>query len=274
VQLIAADWPAVGVLAGTSTRAGGVSAGAYASLNLGAHVGDEAAAVAENRRRLVAGLALVEEPRWLAQVHGVEVVRTDSPAFMAGPPAADAVICHDGDAVLGILTADCLPVLLCDTETPDIAAIHCGWRSLAGGIIEATVGLLEGGTGGVLAWLGPAISQPAFEVGDEVRDLFLAGIEGASGCFVQNARGRWQADLYALARLYLARAGIQRVYGGGLCTFDDPDRFYSYRRDGPCGRMATLIARPKQASPRGSGTRLRDSAALKTPRKSQHSGQT
>jgi YfiH family protein len=254
VQLIAADWPVAGVLAGTTTRAGGVSEGIYAALNLGAHVGDEPAAVAENRRRLVAGLALKEEPRWLQQVHGIEVVRTDSPSFLAGPPAADAVVCRGGAAVLGILTADCLPVLLCNTHTPDIAAIHCGWRSLAGGIIEATVGSLEGGTSGLMAWLGPAISQPAFEVGDEVRDLFLAGIEGAAGCFEQNARGRWQADLYALARLYLARAGIDRVYGGDLCTYDDPDRFYSYRRDGPCGRMATLITRRgKQAPLRASG---------------------
>jgi polyphenol oxidase len=243
VQLIAADWPAAGVLAGTTTRAGGVSEGVYASLNLGAQVGDDPAAVAENRRRLVAGLALAEEPRWLMQVHGAAVVRSDSATFLDGPPAADAVVCHDGEAVLGILTADCLPVLLADTGTPATAAMHCGWRSLAGGIVEATVASLQVGTDGLLAWLGPAISQPAFEVGDEVRDLFLAGLEGASTCFYQNARGRWQADLYALARLYLARAGVRQVYGGGRCTYDEPDRFYSYRRDGPCGRLATVIAR-------------------------------
>jgi purine-nucleoside/S-methyl-5'-thioadenosine phosphorylase / adenosine deaminase len=245
VRLIEADWPAAadGVIAGTTTRSGGVSEGAYRSLNLGAHVGDSAAAVWENRRRLATGLQLPEQPRWLNQVHATRVVRAGSPAFADGPPDADAIVCHRGRAALGILTADCLPILLCDTGSRGIAALHCGWRSLAAGIVDAGVARLQVDPAGLLAWLGPAISRAAFEVGDEVRDRFLAGIEGAAACFEPNAHGRWQADLYALARLYLARAGVTRVYGGGLCTFGDPERFFSYRRDGQCGRMATVIFR-------------------------------
>jgi YfiH family protein len=244
VQLIGADWPAPeGVIAGTTTRVGGVSGGPYASLNLGAHVGDEPSAVAENRRRLVSGLRLPAEPRWLNQVHGTRVVRAGSREFRSGPPTADAAVCHRGRATLGILTADCLPVLLCDTESPAIAAIHGGWRSLVAGIVEATVREMRVPADGLLAWFGPGISQAAFEVGDDVRDLFLAGIEGAADCFVPNRNGRWQADLYGLARLYLARAGVRRVYGGGLCTYADARWFFSYRRDGPCGRMASIICR-------------------------------
>jgi YfiH family protein len=244
VQLIRADWPApAGVVAGTTTRAGGVSSAPYATLNLGAHVGDEPGAVRENRRRLAESLALPDTPRWLDQVHGSRVVDAASAEFADGPPAADAVVCHDGGAVLGILTADCLPILICDSNSPGIAAIHCGWRSLSAGIVDVAVSKLTRDPEGLLAWLGPAISQRAFEVGDEVRDLFLAGIENAAGSFEPNRRGRWQADLYALARLYLSRSGVRRVYGGGHCTFSDADRFFSFRRDGPCGRMASYIFR-------------------------------
>lgn len=243
MQLIAADWPAAadGIVAGTTTRIGGVSKGPYATLNLGAHVGDDPAAVAANRAQFVTHLGLRREPSWLNQVHGARVVTAGAADFSAGPPAADAVISPDGRAVLAILTADCLPVLLCDSRSRAIGAIHCGWRSLAAGIIDAAVELLDGDAAGVLAWLGPAISQAAFEVGDEVRDLFLAGIEDAAQCFEANVNERWQADLAGLARLYLARAGVSRVYGGDYCTFGDPTRFFSYRRDGQCGRTASYI---------------------------------
>lgn len=244
MRLIEADWPAPdGVVAVTTTRAGGVSDGPYASLNLGDHVGDDAAAVATNRERLATQLHLPSEPRWLAQVHGTRVVRAGGSAFDAGPPVADAAVCLRGRHVLAVLTADCLPIVLCDTEGRGLAALHCGWRSLAGGIVDAAIRALGVPAASLLAWLGPAISQPAFEVGDDVRDAFLAGIEDAAHCFDANARGRWQADLYGLARLYLERAGVTGVYGGGLCTFGDEARFYSYRRDGQCGRMATLIFR-------------------------------
>jgi len=244
VQLIEADWPAPeGVVALTTTRTGGASTGACESLNLGDHVGDEPRAVATNRARLSAFLHLPSEPRWLTQVHGTRVVRAGGNAFEAGPPEADAAVCLRGRHVLAVLTADCLPIVLCDTRGRGIAALHCGWRSLAGGLVDAAIRALGVPPGNLLAWLGPAISQPAFEVGDDVRDAFLAGVEGAADCFEANAAGRWQADLYGLARRYLGRAGVAGVHGGGLCTFGDEARFFSYRRDGRCGRMATLIFR-------------------------------
>ncbi len=236
--LIRAEWPVPdNVFAATTTRTGGVSEGTWSSLNLGTHVGDRPEAVAENRRRLVEAAELPEEPVWLRQVHGTKVVRAAD-----GPPReADAVI-SDGRPI-GVLTADCLPVLLCSTDGGEIAALHCGWRSLAGGIVANTVDAMRSDTAELIAWLGPAISQPAFEVGGEVRDAFLEGVDDAAACFEPNARGRWQADLYGLARRYLAAAGVGQVFGGGLCTRSDESAFFSYRRDGETGRMATVIAR-------------------------------
>ena len=144
---------------------------------------------------------------------------------------------------IGVLTADCLPVLLCTADGSEIAALHCGWRSLVGGIVQTTVDTMRSDGADLVAWLGPAISQPAFEVGDEVRDAFLKGVADAAACFEQNERGRWQADLYGLARRYLAQVGVTQVCGGGLCTRSDESRFFSYRRDGETGRMATVIGR-------------------------------
>jgi len=240
VEILAADWPAPDdIVAGVTTRAGGVSRGSHATLNLAAHVGDAEDAVAENRRRFVAAAGLPGEPAWLDQVHGDRVVDAASPA----PQEADAVVSRDGRAVLAILTADCLPVLLCSTATPEIAALHCGWRSLSGGLVQNTVDRLRSAPSALMAWLGPGISQSAYEVGDDVRDVFLAGIDDAAACFQPNARGRWQADLYALARRYLAQAGVTAMYGGGYCTHDDERRFFSYRRDGATGRMASFITR-------------------------------
>ena len=240
VRWIEADWPAPdGIIAGCTTRMGGVSTGPYRTLNLGDHVGDLPASVAENRHRFITATGLAAEPCWLRQVHGNRVTDANPSAI----ETADGVISRDGLAVLAIMTADCLPVLLCSTEAVEIGAIHCGWRSLAAGIIQRTVDRLESPPSALMAWLGPAISQKAFEVGDDVRDIFLSGIHGASACFEPNERGRWQADLYALARLYLGDAGVAVVHGGGLCTYGDEDRFFSYRRDGQTGRMASFIAR-------------------------------
>ncbi len=238
VELVHADWPAPeGIFAATTTRAGGVSEGPWESLNLAAHAGDRREAVTENRRRLVEETGLVREPVWLQQVHGTRVVQAED-----GPlQEADAVI--STGRPIGVLTADCLPVLLCSSSGDEIAALHCGWRSLSGGIVANTVAAMSSDPGDLIAWLGPAISQPAFEVGGEVRDIFLAGVEDAAACFMPNENGRWQADLYGLARLYLAAAGVSAVFGGGLCTRSDGDAFFSYRRDGETGRMATVIAR-------------------------------
>ena len=237
---IRADWPApAGIIAGTTTRRGGVSDGKYQSMNLGAHVGDKPEQVAENRRRFINDCGLAAEPDWLTQVHGT-AVRT---AGAAGPVEADAAVANRPGAVVAVLTADCLPILLCADTGDEFAAIHAGWRGLAAGIVGATVSCMKTPPDRLLAWLGPAISQPAFEVGGEVRAAFVAGDAGAEACFLANERGRWQADLYALAGRRLTAAGVSAIFGGGLCTFGDEERFFSYRRDGQCGRMATFIHR-------------------------------
>lgn len=239
-EWIEADWPvSTGIVAGTTTRRGGVSDGKFRSMNLGAHVGDERERVAENRRRFVAGCGLAAEPDWLVQVHGTAV----RIAGAADPVEADAAIARGNGAIVAVLTADCLPILLCADNGDEIAAIHAGWRGLAAGVVAATVTRMDTPPERLLAWLGPAISQAAFEVGDEVRAAFVAGDPGARAGFVANERGRWQADLYLLARRKLDAVGVGAVYGGGLCTFGDAERFFSYRRDGQCGRMATFIHR-------------------------------
>lgn len=244
---IPADWPAPnGVIAGTTTRVGGISSGIYASLNLGAHVGDDPAAVAENRARFVAMCGLPREPDWLNQVHGTAVrIAAGTDGVAADTAEADAAIARDPSTVVAVLTADCLPILLCAGSGAEIAAIHAGWRGLAAGVIAVTVSRMATAPGELLAWLGPAISQAAFEVGDEVRQAFVGREAATATCFEPNENGRWQADLYALARLQLHRAGVGAVYGGDLCTYGDPDRFFSYRRDGRCGRMASFIGRKR-----------------------------
>jgi YfiH family protein len=239
-DVIRPDWPApANVRAAATTRAGGVSAGAWSSLNLATHVGDDPAAVAGNRRRLRAALALPSEPRWLEQVHGTTVALAEADE---GTPMADAMIATRPGVVCAVLTADCLPVLFCDESGSRIAAAHAGWRGLAAGVLEATVdALAKGGAspGGLIAWIGPSISGPAYEVGMEVRAAFSAE-EQAVG-FIPNPLGRWQLDLARLARYRLAAAGVVAVHGGALCTASDPERLFSYRRDGACGRSATLI---------------------------------
>ncbi len=243
VEIIAADWPAAGVIAGTTTRVGGVSVDRYASLNLAAHVGDSVAAVTENRRRLASALRLPREPRWLNQVHGVDVHVTQTTESDNDPPTADGVVSPDGRDVVAILTADCLPVVLCSSTQPEIAAAHCGWRGLAAGVIAETIAQMSSRPADIQVWLGPRISQAAFEVGDDVRDIFLAAVEDAIHCFDENEDGRWQADLAGLARLFLQAEGVEQVYDCNQCTHADPGRFYSYRRDGQCGRMATFAFR-------------------------------
>ncbi len=237
---IRAEWPAPsGIVAGTTTRSGGVSGGAYASMNLGGHVGDDPQRVAENRRRFVTECGLGAEPDWLNQVHGTGVRVTGD----AAPLEADAAIARKSGTAVAVLTADCLPILLCAESGDEIAAVHAGWRGLSAGVITATISRMKTSSHYLLAWLGPAISQPAFEVGAEVRAAFVGADPETASSFIENECGRWQADLYALAGRQLRAAGVGAVYGGGLCTFADRDRFFSFRRDGQCGRMATFIHR-------------------------------
>jgi len=242
-MFIVPDWPAPArVRAAFSTRAGGVSRGVYAGLNLGALSGDDPAAVAENRRRLAAALGLPAEPCWLWQVHGTRVVRAPFQKNSAAPPEADAIYTTQTGVVCAVLAADCLPVLLCDEDASVVAAAHAGWRGLAAGVLEATVAALPVAPARLLAWLGPAIGPEAFEVGTEVRAAFLAADPGAAPAFRPGpAPGKWYADLFALARQRLARIGVARVHGGGLSTHADAARFYSHRRDGRTGRMAALV---------------------------------
>jgi len=234
------DWPAPpGIRAASSLRGGGLSQGVYASLNLGTHVGDEPSRVAANRRLLAESLNLPAEPFWLNQVHGTATAQAGPKS--GPPPAADASYSDAVGVVCVVMTADCLPVLLCDRSGSRIAAAHAGWRGLADGVLEATVQAMGGRD--LMAWLGPAIGPAAFEVGGEVRQAFLEKLGDCHAAFRPGNEGRWLADLYGLARIALNRAGVGEVYGGDYCTYSDPARFFSYRRDGQTGRMASLIWR-------------------------------
>lgn len=253
------DWPLPpGVRALQTTRRGGVSGGPWAGFNLGDHVGDDPAAVAANRAALARCLPAM--PVWLSQVHGTAVADLDAlaggaapaPGILAGmatvatnraAPTADAALTRRTGTVCAVMTADCLPVLLCAHDGSVVAAAHAGWRGLCAGVIETTLVAMRVPAADVTVWLGPAIGPQAFEVGGEVREAFLAHDAAAAVAFVPGTGGRWFADLYALARLRLRTAGINAVHGGGECTFSDAGCYFSYRRDGVCGRMASLIWR-------------------------------
>jgi polyphenol oxidase len=235
---VSPDWPLDGRVRVVSTlRAGGVSEAPYASLNLAAHVGDRPDAVAANRLLLREAAHLPAEPLWLEQVHGTDVVRH---ADAAPGVRADAAVAFEPGRVCAVMTADCLPVVLADRGGTRVAAAHAGWRGLVNGVLEATVATLGGRASDLHAWLGPAIGPEAFEVGAEVREAFVARLPGSEDCFVPNDRGRYLADLYRLARRVLEAAGVGEVHGGLWCTHRDSDRFFSFRRDGVTGRMATL----------------------------------
>jgi YfiH family protein len=236
---IVPDWPAPArVRAFVTTRPGGVSRGEYASMNLGAASGDEPRDVARNRA-IVRG-HLPTEPRWMAQVHGVEVADLDRIAPDAAP-RADAAVTGSRGNVGVVLTADCMPLFLCDAEGKRIAVAHAGWRGMAGGVIENAVGAMGVDPAQVMAWMGPAIGPQAFEVGAEVRAAFLASDSGADEAFKPHTPGKYLADLYALARRRLARAGVSSVHGGDFCTLTDTGRFFSYRRVPASGRMGAFI---------------------------------
>ncbi|MFT4824659.1 MAG: YfiH family protein [Halioglobus sp.] len=245
-RYIKADWPAPeNVVAFSSTRAGGCSVGAYKGLNLGHHVGDDLALVDANRELLSNVLPDGARVQWLSQTHGAQVVRAGD---ANGYPQGDACVSTQVDEVCAILSADCLPVLLCNRRGTIVAAAHAGWRGLLSGVLEATVDAMNCDGEELLAWMGPAIGPAAFEVGPEVRSGFIEAV-GASSltelslCFTRSPTDsqRYMADLCALASLRLRKTGVRHIYGGTQCTYSDADNFFSYRRDGQTGRMATLI---------------------------------
>ncbi|QOJ24481.1 MAG: peptidoglycan editing factor PgeF [Gammaproteobacteria bacterium] len=241
---ITPDWPAPSnVRALFTTRSGGVSRGAndvYASLNLGAHVHDDVAHVARNRAIL--RRYIPNDPKWLKQVHGTSAVWIDETE--AATPEGDAVLSRTQGTVCAVMVADCLPVFLCDKAGTMVGIVHAGWRGLAGGIIEQSVAAMQGDCGSLMAWLGPAIGSAHFEVGKDVYEAFVRHDTQAVRAFTPRDSEReekWLADIFLLARQRLNSAGITEIYGGGVCTYSDPARFFSYRRDGETGRMAALI---------------------------------
>lgn len=235
-ELLRAKWPAPrDVHVVTTTRRGGVSRAPYASLNLGTHVGDEPSFVARNRALVRARLP--GDPFWLHQVHGITVAE---PGREMGLPTADAAVTQSPGVVLAVLTADCLPVVVAADDGSAIGVAHAGWRGLAAGVLEAAVVRLPVAPGRLLAFLGPAIGPSAYEVGEDVRAAFVAVDPEARAAFRAGAAGKWYADLYALARRRLSACGVERIFGGERCTFNEHARFFSFRRDGVTGRMATL----------------------------------
>ena len=236
---IVPDWPAPrAVRAFVTTRAGGVSEGEYASMNLGAGGGDEAGRVRRNREIVRAHLP--GDPAWLAQVHGTAVADLDR-LDPEARPRADAAVTSTPGRVAVVLTADCLPLLLCDRGGRRVGVAHAGWRGLAAGVVEGAVRAMGVAPGELVAWMGPAIGPHAFEVGGEVREAFVAADPAAAHAFAPHAPGKFLADLYRLAAQRLARAGVREVHGGGFCTWTERTRFFSYRREKASGRMGTFV---------------------------------
>ena len=239
VDIIKPDWPAPShIHAYSTTRNGGYSEAPYDSLNFGEHVGDSLENVATNRGLLMESLSLPNEPLWLEQIHSNQVICADAPPEIL---QADASFAKTANKVCVVTTADCLPLLLCNKAGTIVAAVHAGWRGLATGIIEQTAKILLRHDPELMAWMGPAIGPEHYEVGDEVRQAFISHDPQAEQAFKSSPNNRWLADMYLLARQRLNSLGIQDIYGGGFCTFSDSKRFFSYRRDGVTGRMATLI---------------------------------
>lgn len=239
-SLILPDWPLpTGVKACSTTRLGGVSLPPYDSLNLATHVGDDPERVAHNRQLLLASAGLPQMPVWLEQVHGTRVLVLDGQT--PGDLRADAVYSRVAGQVCAVMTADCLPVLFASQTGDEVAAAHAGWRGLCQGILENTLAHFRAAPDNILAWLGPTIGPAQFEVGAEVRAAFVAADPAAVGAFTPHAAEKYLADIYLLARLRLQRAGITAIYGGNTCTVSKKSHFFSYRRDGVTGRLASLI---------------------------------
>ncbi len=233
------DWPApANVRAVVSTRKGGVSKPPYDSFNLAQHVGDDPQRVVNNRAQLSQDLALPGEPHWLQQVHGTALLDL---AGQDDNNEKDGSFTGTPNQICAVMTADCLPVLMCTRAGDRVAAVHAGWRGLAAGILQKAVAAMAIDGPELLAWLGPAIGPDKFEVGDDVYREFTASSDAARSAFVPASADHWHADLCQLARMQLRELGVDQVFGGTFCTFTDKDRFYSFRRDGVTGRMASLI---------------------------------
>ena len=237
------DWPAPAhVKSVMTTRKGGVSRTTFDSMNLGTHVDDSSEAVTQNRAILKQKLALPNEPLWLNQIHGTTVAQHNTDKQGCD---ADAVVSHQANEVCAIMTADCLPVLFCNREGTVVAGAHAGWRGLQSGVLETTIASMQCETDEILVWLGAAIGPANFEVGDEVREAFVSVHEISATAFIRNPNNgkKWLADLYQLAKIHLETSGVvvENIYGGGRCTYQESDLFYSYRRESRTGRMASLI---------------------------------
>ncbi len=237
LPLIEPDWDLPGVTAFSTLRSGGCSAAPWDSFNLGGHVGDAPASVARNRARLVTRLPTGSTIQWLQQVHGKRVIRAQGGA----PPEADACWSDQPAMACAVMTADCLPVLFASRDGRVVAAAHAGWKGLLQGVLEAAVAAMQVEPMQIIAWMGPAIGPQAFEVGPEVREAFVAAGDDAAAFLPSARQGHYLADIYALARNRLLAAGVSEISGGGHCTFREAGRFFSYRRDGVTGRMASLI---------------------------------
>jgi len=243
LSFITPDWPAPeNVRALVTTRLGGVSQSPFDGFNLGLHVGDNPEHVLQNRRQLQQLLATPHAPQWLQQVHGCRVIQAKADIQVS---EADACFTAGIGLPCSVMTADCLPVLFCTKNGDRVAAVHAGWRGLADGVLEAAIKKMQAPASELLVWLGPAIGPQQFEVGADVRDAFLSFSAECAGAFVahQGKPKHWFADLYKLARIRLQANEIGQIYGGDFCTFTDRQRFFSYRRDGVTGRMASLIWR-------------------------------
>ena len=235
------NWPApTTIRAYTSLRCGGVSLEPFAGFNLAGHVGDEPQAVTENIALLQQDLSLPQLPVWLTQVHGTKVI---NPADYQSTDKPEADACHTQNTAVPccVLTADCLPLLVCNQTGTEVAAIHAGWRGLLAGIIDATIKQMQSPPAELLVWLGPAIGPEAFRVNDQIRVDFIDSNPDNSSAFAHQYQGHWLCDMYKIARNNLQRLGITQIYGGDHCTFRETDKFFSYRRQQTTGRMASLI---------------------------------
>lgn len=238
IETIQPNWNSPpGIRACCTTRRGGVSAAPFDSLNLALHVGDDAKRVAQNRILLQQQLQLPTEPCWINQTHGTHTVTLEQDISRD----ADAAVTRVPGTIAVVMIADCLPILLCNQDGSEVAAVHAGWRGLQAGVIQSALTTMNSSNRRVMAWIGPGISQSCFEVGDEVRTAFIDSMRDAQTCFSVHREGHWLCDLAGLAERVLKAQGVGEVFRDSHCSYRDADRFYSYRRVATTGRMAALI---------------------------------